>query len=227
MKNMKDDLEQLETPLIRPAALRDADRIAYLTYLAGRSQVDVSIFDFMFPGPGGPTGERLGEMARLLYAQTVSWFHHSYCTVAEVEGVAAASLFTFTKNESRLGKLLKAFKEIGWTDDDLSAMGGRMQPYLRAEFPLPDGAWIIESVACYEEFRRRGLVSALLADAIDRGLNNGHQFITLNTFIGNDAAISAYEKAGLRIIGEKRDPQFARVFDCPGMYQMAIQPSKQ
>ena len=217
-------MEQVKPPLIRNAAVGDAERIAYLTYLAGRSHVEVSIFDFMFPGPHGPTPERLSEMARLLNTETVSWFHYSYCKVAEVEGVAAASLFTFTKSESRVGKLLKAFKEIGWTNDDLSVMGERMQPYLRAEFPLPDGAWIIESVACHQQFRRRGLVSVLLSDAIDTGRQNGHQFITLNTFIGNAPAINAYRKAGLKIIGEKRDPEFARVFNCPGMYQMALQP---
>jgi ribosomal protein S18 acetylase RimI-like enzyme len=163
-------------------------------------------------------------MARLLYTKTVSWFHHSYCRVAEVDGLAAASMFTFNQKQSRVGKLLKAFKEIGWTDDDLMMMGERMQPYLRAELPVPEDAWIIESVACYEEFRRRGLTSALLAEAIDRGHAIGHQFITLNAFIGNDPAIAAYRKAGFKIIGERRDPEFARVFECPGMYQMALRP---
>jgi ribosomal protein S18 acetylase RimI-like enzyme len=217
-------MEQIMPPLIRPAAARDAELLASLTYLAGRSHVAVSIYEFMFPGPQGPTPERLGEMARLLFTETVSWFHHSYCRVAEADGVAAASLSAFTRKEGRVGRLLKAFKEIGWTDDDLSAMGERMKPYLRAEFPVQDGAWIIENVACQEDFRRRGLVSALLHEAVERGLENGYRFITLNAFIGNDAAIIAYRKAGLKIIGEKRDPEFARVFGCPGMYQMALQP---
>ena len=219
-------MEQTKPPFIRTATAEDSDRIAYLAYLAGRSQVEVSIFDLMFPGPYGPTPERLGEMARLLDTETRSWFHHSYHTVAEVEGVVAASLSAFTKKEGRVGKLLGVLKEIGWTDDDLSAMGERMQPYMRVEYPVPEGAWIIENVGCYEEFRRRGLISALLKSAVDAGLRSGYRFITLNAFIGNVPAIGAYEKAGLRIIGERRDPEFARIFDCPGMYQMALTPGQ-
>ena len=221
---MTGKMEQIKPALIRPATAEDVDSIAYLAFLAGRSQVEVSIFDLMFPGPYGPTRERLSEMARLLNTETRSWFHHSYHTVAEVEGVVAASLSAFTKKEGRVGKLLGAFKEIGWTDDDLSAMGQRMQPYLRVELPVPEDAWIIESVGCDERYRRRGLISALLDSAVDAGLQSGCQFITLNVFIGNVPAIGAYQKAGLKIIGEKRDPEFARVFDCPGMYQMALQP---
>lgn len=211
--------------VIRQAAPADAERIAYLSYLAGRGHVRTSAYDLMFPGPAGPTGERLGAMARILESRSRSWFHHSYYTVAQIEGAAAASLCAFVKREGRNQPLFLAFKETGWTDDDLAAMGQRMQPFILAETEVPDDAWVIENVACYEQHRRRGLVNALLESAVARGLEQGCGSMRIGVFIGNEPAIRAYRKVGFEITAEKRAPEFASVFNCPGMYQMTLEPS--
>lgn len=210
-------------PVIRQATLLDAWRLAYLSYLAGRGHVRTSAYDLMFPGPAGPTDERLGAMARILDSRSRSWLHHSYYTVTEVGGAAAASLCAFVKREGRNLPLFLAFNEAGWTDDDIAAMGQRMQPFILAETVVPDDAWVIENVACYEQYRRKGLVNALLESAIACGLARGCKSMKIGVFIGNEPAIRAYRKAGFEITAEKRAPEFASVFDCPGMYQMTLE----
>ena len=209
--------------LTRTARPADAVRIAYLSYLAGKGHVATSAYDLMFAGPPGPTPERIAAMAGVLTVQSVSWFHHSRYTVAEADGLAAACLCTFPRKESRNRPLFEAFKETGWTDDDLVAMRVRMQPFIRAELDVPNDAWVIENVGCYEQYRRRGLTAALLESATAKASEQGYRIIKIGVFIGNVPAISAYEKAGFAITGEKRDPSFTSVFDCPGMYQMTLE----
>lgn len=215
--------EQAMDPVMRQATPLDAERIAYLSYLAGRGHARTSAYDLMFPGPAGPTEARLSAMARILDSRNRSWFHHTYYTVAEVGGAAVASLCSFVKKEGRNRPLFLAFNEAGWTDDDIEAMGQRMQPFILAETAVPDDAWVIENVACYEQYRRKGLVDALLESAIANGRKRGCKSMKLGVFIGNEPAIRAYRKVGFEITAEKRAPEFAKVFECPGMYQMTLE----
>lgn len=207
---------------LRPAAPADADRISYLCYLAGQGHVETSVYDLIIPGPYGPTPDRLAVMEKMLTAETRSWFHHAYYIVADVGGRTAASLCAFNKEEGRTRPLLAAFKEIGWTDDDLVAMGERLEPFVRAEPDVPLDAWVVENVGCYEEYRRRGLVNALLERAVEKGRERGYSHMQIGVYIGNKPAINAYGKAGFEITEEKRDPGFARAFGCPGMYRMTL-----
>jgi translation initiation factor 4G len=209
--------------VIRSAAPPDCERLAYLSYLAGRGHVRTSAYDLMFPGPYGPSSERLGAMAAILNSRSRSWFHFSNYTVAEVDGIAAASLCTFVKREGRNRPLFTALEEAGWTGDDITGMGVAMQPFIVAEPEVPDDAWVIENVGCYEQYRRRGLTNALLESAVAGGLELGRRRMMIGVFIGNLPAIHAYEKAGFAITAEKRAPEFARVFECPGMYQMTFE----
>lgn len=208
--------------LIRRAGPEDAPTIAYLCYLAGRGHVRTSVYDLMIPGPPGPTPDRLGQMTAVLTSECRSWFHYSFYTVMEVDGKAAAALCSFSKVEGRALPLLGTFKRLGWSDSDLEAMGDRLRPFIRAEPRVPQGAWVVENVGCLEGYRRRGLAMDLLEHAVRRGVELGHELQQIAVFIGNRPAINAYLKIGFEVTGVKRDPEFLRVFDCPGMYRMNL-----
>ena len=60
-----------------------------------------------------------------------------------------------------------------------------------AQDTLP-GAWVIENVACHDDFRRRGLIRQLLQAVLDRGRARGSTTAQVSVFIGNDAARDAY-----------------------------------
>lgn len=208
---------------VRRAVAGDAHRIAYLSYLAGRGQVKTSAYDLIIPGPHGPTSERLDEMSRLLRTSTRSWFHYSRYTVADIDGLVVAALCAFARKERHFRPLVAAFQEIGWTDEDIAAMRRDTRPFIAAELGVPLDSWVIENVGCYEEDRRRGLTYTLLETVIEEGREQGFQDARIGVFVGNGPAIRAYEKAGFVITGEKRDPDFERVFECPGMYQMTLE----
>ena len=70
-----------------------------------------------------------------------------------------------------------------------------------------EGDWMIEHVATDPAYRGRGLVQALIAHALDKGLAAGFTRATISFLIGNDPAERAYAKAGFIFADEKRDPQ--------------------
>lgn len=207
---------------IRGANVEDAAALSYLSYEAGRGQVERSAYDLMIPGSPGPTRERLSFMERVLTTDTVSWFHHSRFTVWEEAGRAVASLCSYAKASTRTLPLFAALGEAGWSDDDIASMGDRMQPFLSALLGFRRDAWIIENVGCMEEFRRRGFAHALLVEAVRRGAGAGYRHVQVNVFIGNEPAMKAYERIGFHVEAEKRHPAFERFFGCPGMYMMAL-----
>jgi ribosomal protein S18 acetylase RimI-like enzyme len=208
--------------LLRRAKQDDAGPIAYLTYLAGQGHVERSTYDLMFPGPPGPTPERLAEMARLLGTKTLSWFHYVSYAVIELEGQVVSALGTFAAREARKSVLVSALAEMGWTERDIAAMTENLRPYFNVEPPKSLDAWIIENVATLPGFRRAGFVNDLMEDAIRRGRQRGFRRMELSIFTGNVAAQRVYEKVGFRVTEEFRDDAFESYFGCPGMAKMEL-----
>jgi translation initiation factor 4G len=79
---------------------------------------------------------------------------------------------------------------------------------------------VIESVATLPEFRRRGLVDALIAEILGTGRGHGNRIAQLTILIGNVAAQRAYEKAGFRVRDEKRHRDFQAALGAPGFMRM-------
>ena len=87
---------------------------------------------------------------------------------------------------------------------------------LITEDPGPPGRrWVIENLATRPEMRRRGLVDALLHQAL------GHAHISV--FSDNERARSAYIKAGFEPLAEQRSDDWTREIGCPGT-ELLLQP---
>src|SRR5262249_37877795 len=109
---------------------------------------------------------------------------------------------------------------FGWGERELAAAAGRLAPFLTCVVePEPD-VWAIEWVATRPEYRRRGLGRELLDAAMDAGRARGYRRSQILVLIGNTPAQCAYERAGYRIVDEKRHPDFARAVGCPGIARM-------
>ena len=63
----------------------------------------------------------------------------------------------------------------------------------------------INNIGVRPEFRRLGLGSALLKLALDTGASCGARLAVLEVRAGNAAAQSLYERAGFRLVGERRN----------------------
>ena len=80
-----------------------------------------------------------------------------------------------------------------------------------------EGAWVVENVATVPDFRRMGIVSRLLDEMVKRGRSRGHELAQISYLIGNSPALRAYEKAGFKLVNEKRHPDFEAAMGCPGV----------
>ena len=83
----------------------------------------------------------------------------------------------------------------------IAQAGGRILGYA--------GAWIsyeeaqVTNVAVRQEYRGRGIGSAIFEEIIRRVKERGARAITLEVRVSNEAAIKLYEKYGLRGVGKR------------------------
>jgi len=202
---------------IRPAVPEDAAAAAKLIYLAGKSHLETSIYDLMFPGD---MEDRLRRLAALFTAETPSFYHHSHYLVCESDGEVAGCLCGYNEGESGDALAVKALAEIGIDRAEGKAINARMQPFYRVYPGHYEDSWVVEHVAVFPSFRRRGLVTALLEEILRKGRERGYARAELNMFIGNEPARRAYEKAGFVAVEERTDDEFMRIFKSPGMLRM-------
>ncbi|MHB8894691.1 MAG: GNAT family N-acetyltransferase [Candidatus Geothermincolia bacterium] len=209
--------------LIRPAAVEDCRALAYHAYLAGKSHLNKSVYDYMFPGVPGPTDSRLTLIENLLQTRVVSWFHYSFCSVAEMDGQVAASLCHYHNRDGAYNQIGPALVELGWDKEDLMAMLKRMQPFFDVDFEHGVDSVIVENVATSAMYRRRGLVSALIENAAGLARKESFKDMQLGVFTGNEPARKAYEKMGFKVVAEKTSPAFEELMGSKGMQQMKME----
>lgn len=202
---------------VRRGVPEDAAALAEVCYMAGRSHCERSIYDLFVPGPYGCTPERLSFLEGVLRTEYPCWMHCTKFLVAEVDGRVAAGLSAFSREEAGNRHFGRAFAEVGWEKPDFLAMAERMSPYLKVDPPKPDGVWVVENVAAFPQFRRRGLINRLLEEALELGRSRGHALAQVSIITGNTPAQRAYEKVGFRVYREYADPSFQAFFGWPGM----------
>ncbi len=111
-------------------------------------------------------------------------------------------------------------RALGWTQADEKTSAARTAPVWQCTFDTLDGAWVVESVATLPEFRRRGMVDAMMSEILEDGRARGHRIAQLTILIGNVAAQRAYEKAGFIVRDEKRHRDFEAALGAPGFMRM-------
>jgi translation initiation factor 4G len=192
--------------------------IAWVELTAWRSHLERGLWDFFIDGD---ERECLRYLEALATTQTPHWSHYSTFLVAEVDGTPAAALGGYFDEELGTPALQKGAAEaderLGRTPE-LSAAGlQRIAPVWLVATGHEPGVWIVENVATRPEYRRRGLVDALLGAMLDRGRQRGATQADIGVLIGNDPAQRAYEKVGFRVVEEKRHPDFEAVWGSPGV----------
>jgi ribosomal protein S18 acetylase RimI-like enzyme len=206
---------------IRRGRADDADFLARVMMLASRGHMRRGVWDLI---AGGSEENCLDYLRRLALAEPVSLCHYSSFIVAEHDGRAAAALCGFDPRAGGwqvLGDAMQNVqREVGWTPADEKASAARTAPIWQCTFDALEGAWVIESVATLPEFRRRGLVDALIAEILGTGRGHGNRIAQLTILIGNHAAQRAYEKAGFRVRDEKRHRDFQAALGAPGFMRM-------
>jgi translation initiation factor 4G len=207
-------------PCIRSARPEDAPFLAWLILTSGRAHVERGIWEVIL---GEPERECLAFFGRLAITETPHLFHHSCYLVAEVDGRPAAGLGGYDPETHGYSALQAAIPEV-FRCTGLRLKGelsGSGSPRIVACVPpAVAGAWVVDSVATLPAFRRRGLVSRLLKDILEKGREKGFKRAQINLYMGNEPAQRAYEKHGFRLLDDWRDPYFEAEIGSPGMARL-------
>jgi GNAT superfamily N-acetyltransferase len=208
-------------PEIRRGRADDADFIARIILFAQRGPRPRGWVDFAL---ARAEPQVLDFLKRLAVAGQPSWYHASQFLVAEVDGRPAAALCAMPSRvarETAKPAIEEAARDAGMSDTDTAAI------FARGTYARPcwiqggDEDWLIEHVASQPSFRGRGLMQALIAQALGAGKAAGFSRASITFVIGNDAAERCYAKAGFSFAEEKRDAGFEALTGTPGFRRFA------
>jgi ribosomal protein S18 acetylase RimI-like enzyme len=200
---------------LRPAEPRDAEFLGWASVAAARSQLERGWFDIVLRRDEG----FLVEFAKCLaLAAARSWWHWSIFRVAEVDGVVAAAMCGFgdaSYYRASAAAMAEASDRMGIDEREQAQLWPRGAFIVSASTSEP-GAWTIENVATARDYRRRGLVQALIGNELRVAREAGFERAQISVFIGNTSAEHAYEKAGFKFAEEKRAADFEAALGIPG-----------
>jgi ribosomal protein S18 acetylase RimI-like enzyme len=206
---------------MRGGTREDADFLAWVMLTASRAHLQRGPWDLII---GSDEAGCLEYLKRLAVAEPRSMCSAESFRIAEVDGAPAAALCGFCPGNDAwvvAGQAMaKVQQDLGWTDGDIARSHERMGP-IGSCFPPDAGAdWCIDFVATRPRYRRRGLVDALLGDAMRCGLERGATLAQILIFVGNDAAQKAYQKAGFEVHDESCSPEFEAALGAPGFRRL-------
>lgn len=203
---------------IRPAEPDDSAFLAEAILNASRSHFDRGLWDLVFEGSDE---ERLSFLEILTLTDARSFCHFSNFLVVDGVDAPAATLSAFDPGEPGMmspGHLIaSAYEEIGADESELLDAYRRLESYQPGVPEQKHGVWTIEWVWTPPPMRRRGLQAALMERVLAKGRERGYRRAQVTTFIGNTAAIRAYEQFGFRVGEEMRDAGFQRLMGAPGL----------
>jgi len=208
--------------LVRRANSGDAEFLAWVTLTASRSYLPRGLWDLII---GSDEAGCLDYLRRLAVAEPRSLYHYQSFLVAEVEGERAAALCGFEPRDGGWAiagdAMSNVQRDLGWSEMAAAASYQRVAPIWTSCTPPDAGAdFVIENVATRPEYRRRGLIDNLL-DVITRdAIRRGCKLAQVTTYLGNDAALSAYQKAGFKILDERRCSELEKILGVPGFVRL-------
>jgi ribosomal protein S18 acetylase RimI-like enzyme len=205
---------------IRRAGPEDATFLAWVMQEADRMGGETSATDLTFA---------IGEEARLAFLACLanstqdSYYHHKRFLIATLDGTPAAALSGYIPSELPIGSfelvVRREANRQSWPQERVDGVlsGSRFLSSNFFQVSLPSDALRVEWVATRPEFRRRGLVSALLKRLIDEARTADLREAIVGTSIGNDGALSVYRRAGFEIFAECRHADFEALYGAPGL----------
>jgi translation initiation factor 4G len=212
---------------IRRATEADLDLVTWVMLAASRSHLDRGVWEYLNDHDEAQT---LGFLRGIATSGAVHLFHHSLFLVAEIDGEPAAAMCGYdsaTQGLDRFGPVMgevSADVGVDLTDPEYGRRLGVMLSGFVSDHDGPPGPrWVIENVATKPEYRRRGLVDALLHQLLGHGRERGFEYAQIGVYLDNERARRAYRKAGFEVVAEARSDDWQRELGCPGS-ELLLQP---
>jgi ribosomal protein S18 acetylase RimI-like enzyme len=165
---------------LRDATAGDARDLAILINLAGEG-----LPDYLWRQMAGPGESPLSIGARRAAREEGS-FSYRNARILEIDDAVAGMVLSY---------LLPDPYDLGEPDDYPAVV----RPLVELEARVP-GSWYVNAIATYEEFRGRGVASALMSACEDMGNAAGAPKLSLIVASENEGARALYGKLGYREI---------------------------
>ncbi len=208
------------TTTFRPATADDSRFLGWAMFMAARGHMPRGWFDIVLQRP---IEFSVAFCARLANAKARSWWHHSFFTVAEVDGTPAAAACAFADDAPYM-----VSSEAMAEASDRMRIGKAEQAELwpRGAFIMKattgeDDCWTIENVATLPEFRGRGVARDLIAHMLTDMRKRGPRRAQISFLIGNTPAEHAYRACGFVFAEDKIDKDFEAIMGVPGIRRLA------
>ncbi|MEI9994502.1 MAG: GNAT family N-acetyltransferase [Rhizomicrobium sp.] len=210
------------TTHFRPATAADAKFLGWVMFMAARGHLPRGWFDIVLRRP---VEFDLAFCARLANAKAKSWWHHSFFTIAEVDGAPAAAACAFP-DEAPYRVSGDAMAEAS----DRMGIGKAEQAELwpRGRFMMSatsgdEDCWTIENVATLPEFRGQGIARTLIEHMLDAmATGRGPKQVQISFLIGNAPAEAVYRACGFTFAEEKLAKDFEAAMGVPGIRRLAL-----
>jgi ribosomal protein S18 acetylase RimI-like enzyme len=207
------------TTTFRPAAPSDARFIGWVMFVAARGHLPRGWFDIVLQRP---IEFGVAFCARLANARAKSWWHHSFFTVAEMDGVPAAAACAFPDEAPYYvsGEAMTEASEhmgIGAAEQEQLWPRGR---FMMSATTGDDDCWTIENVATAAEFRGRGVAQALIEHMLGEMRHSGPKRAQISFLIGNAPAEKCYRACGFEFAEDKTAKDFQAAMSVPGIRRL-------
>jgi GNAT superfamily N-acetyltransferase len=204
------------TLIFRPATEDDARFLGWAMFIAARGHLPRGWFDIVLQRPieFGVT-----FCARLANAKARSWWHHSFFTIAEVDGVSAAAACAFPDNAPYYVSgeaMAEASDRTGISKAEQEELWPRGR-FMMSATTGDDDCWTIENVATWPDHRGRGVAKALIAHMLGEMAKRGPKRAQISYLIGNAPAEACYTACGFTFAEEKTARDFEAAMGSPGI----------
>lgn len=208
---------------IRTAGPDDVQFLSWVMLTATRPHLNYGVWEHFV---GGTEQDCLSFLNCIATTQQTHLFHYSTFIVTEMDEQKVGALSGYDPVVSGMEAFTQCipevFQKLGWSRNKQKAALERYLPWTTCAPDDSEGAWIVESVAVLPEYRRQGIISALLDKVLETGKRGGYTLAQIGVLINNTPARLAYEKQGFKFESEKRNPEFEAIFGTPGITKLLL-----
>ncbi|MBS0470534.1 MAG: GNAT family N-acetyltransferase [Proteobacteria bacterium] len=208
------------TTTFRPATPADAAFIGRSQVMAARGHLSRGWFEIVLQRDEDFC---IAFAAKLAIAKSVSWWHYSFVTIAEVDGAVAAAACTYPDSAPYMvanAAMTEASDAMGLSKAEQAQLWPRGSFILSATTG-EENCWTIENVATKPEFRGRGVAAALIRHMLDDMSESGPKRAQISFLIGNVPAERCYSACGFVFAEDKTAEEFEAAMGVPGLRRMA------
>jgi|SRR6185437_3895595 len=208
------------TTTFRQATANDAKFLGWTMFVAARGHLERGWFDIVLRRP---MEFGVAFCARLANARARSWWHHSFFTIAEVDGQPASAACAFA-DDAPYRVSGEAMAEA--SDAMGISKGEQAELWPRGSFILSattgeDDCWTIENVATWPDFRGQGVAQALIGHMLDNMRGHGPLHAQISFLFGNRPAEACYRACGFTFAEDKTATDFEAAMGVPGLRRLA------